>query len=135
MTLSEPRSQGDALSRLAAQARAALDGGAPEATRDEGPFTGTAADGLVVAEVGADGTVRSVAIDPQAFKRPLADVAAAARAAINAALDARPGHVDFAPVIAAVRSAQEEARHNLSAITQGMADAERSIRATRERIR
>jgi hypothetical protein len=122
----------DPLSRMVAQARAALDGRTPETAPDPGPYVGTAADGLVRAEVDADGTVRSVTLDPQMFKRPLVDVAAAARVAVNAALDARPGRVDLAPVIAQVRAAQEQARRDLSAITQGLADVERSVRAARE---
>jgi hypothetical protein len=118
---------------LVAQARAALDGPPPDPVHgaEPGPFAGRAADGLVRAEVGLDGTVLSLSIDAQLHGRALDEIAAEARSAINAALDARPGAPDFTPLIAEIRTAQDEARRGLSAITQGMAEVAQHVQAAR----
>jgi DNA-binding protein YbaB len=124
---------------LAAQARAALGGRLPvdnaqpePAARETASYTGSAAGGLVTAEVGSDGRVRSLAIDPTMLQRPLADVAAAAQTAINAALDARPGRVDYAPLADELKTVQDTARTDLAAITQAMAEVAHHVRVARE---
>lgn len=123
------------LDALAAQARAALAGHLPEVSADDagenGRYTGTAADGTISAEVGLDGRVRSLSIDPKSLRRPLNDVTADVRTAINAALAARPGKPDFAPLARELAAMQEEARRNMSAITTAIAEATQRIRSAR----
>jgi hypothetical protein len=122
----------DALEAVAARVRAALAGQVPaEAQEAAGPITGTAAGGLITAQLDPDGSLRALTLEAEVFDRPLVDVAAAARTAINAALDARPGRVDVAPIIAQVRAAQSEARRSLSTVTAAMADIESNVRAAR----
>jgi DNA-binding protein YbaB len=118
---------------LARRAREALAGAAPAdgEPAERRSYAGEAADGLVHAEVDGRGRVLSLRIEPEVFKRPLADVAAAARVAINAALDSRPGRADLAPVIEELQAAGALARQELSAITQGIAQITAEVRAAR----
>jgi len=127
-----------AVDALIAKARAAMnteprtpgvadDAGAPAAE----VTIGAAADGLVNAEVGPDGRVRSLSIDPAMFKRPLADVASAARAAINAALAARSADPDYTPVVDMIRDVQSQVRRDLGAVSSAMAEVAQQIRAAR----
>jgi DNA-binding protein YbaB len=124
------------LEALVTQARAALAGRLPDSTQaTAGPYLGSAADGLITAEVSIEGRVRSLAIDPSVLRRPLADVTAEILAAVNGALAARPGKVDFAPVADALRAMREQARTELTAIVQAMAEVEQHVRAARgERV-
>jgi DNA-binding protein YbaB len=129
------------LDALAAQARRAL--AEVPSIPDERPgpgtadgaeptrFRGSAADGLVSAQVDADGLVLSLAIDPAMHKRPLADLADAARAAINQALEARPGAIDYSAAIAQVRALQDQARQEMTGIVQGIAEVGQRVRAAR----
>jgi DNA-binding protein YbaB len=121
------------LGALVMQARAALAGKLPDSTQAAaGPYLGSAADGLITAEVSIEGRVRSLSIDPSVLRRPLADVTAEIQAAINRALAARPGKVDFAPVADALKAMREQARTELTAIVQAMAEVEQHVRAARE---
>jgi hypothetical protein len=121
------------LDALVTQARAALAGKLPDSTgTTAGPYLGSAADGLITAEVSIEGRVLSLSIDPSILRRPLADVTAEIQAAINGALTARPGKVDFAPVADALRAVREQARTELTAIVQAMAEVEQHVRAARE---
>jgi hypothetical protein len=118
------------LDALVTQARAALAGKLPDSTgTTAGPYLGSAADGLITAEVSIEGRVLSLSIDPSILRRPLADVTADIQAAINGALTARPGKVDFAPVADALRAVREQARTELTAIVQAMAEVEQHVRA------
>lgn len=122
------------LDALVERARAALDGAGPDiAEAAAGPFTGTAADGLARAEVGPDGRLLALVLEPELFRSPLDDVAAAARSAINAALDARPDSADLSPLVEVVRTAQAQARRQLDDITTGMAQVAAHVRERRER--
>jgi DNA-binding protein YbaB len=94
-------------------------------------YAGSAADGLARAEVDARGRVRLLAIEPDLFRQPMADVAAAARAAINAALDSRPGRADLSPLVDALREAGEQARRELASATQAIAQITSEVRAAR----
>jgi DNA-binding protein YbaB len=121
------------LDALVTQARAALAGKLPDSTQaTAGPYLGSAADGLITAEVSIEGRVRSLSIDPSVLRRPLADVTAEIRTAINGALAARPGKADFAPVADALRAVREQAGTELTAIVQAMAEVEQHVRAARE---
>ncbi len=121
------------LDALVAQARAALGGTLPDSTQaGAGPYLGSAGDGLITAEVSIEGRVRSLSIDPSILRRPLADVTAEVQTAINRALAARPGKVDFAPVADALRAMREQARTELTAIMQAMAEVEQHVRAAAE---
>jgi len=120
------------LEALATQARAALAGKLPDSTQAAtGPHLGSAADGLITAEVSIEGRVRSLSIDPSVLRRPLADVTAEIQTAINGALASRPGKVDFAPVAAALKAMREQDRTELTAIVQAMAEVEQHVRAAR----
>ena len=120
------------LDALVSRARAGLNGaGADRDVQDSGPYLGSAADGLVRAEVTATGRVTVLEIEPSIFRQPLEDLASAVRAAINAALDARPGNVDLSPVIDVVRSAQIQARRQMDDITRGIADVTQHVRSAR----
>jgi len=120
------------LEALVTQARAALAGKLPDSTQaTAGPYLGSAADGLITAEVGIEGRVRSLSIDPSVLRRPLADVTAEIQTAVNGALAARPGKVDFAPVAEALKAMREQARTELTAIVQAMAEVEQHVRAAR----
>jgi hypothetical protein len=120
------------LDALVSRARAALDGAGQDGdVQDPGPYLGSAADGSVRAEVTATGRVTVLAIEPLMFRQPLEDVASAVRAAINAALDARPGTVDLSPVIDVVRAAQVQARRQMDEITRGIADVTQHVRSAR----
>ena len=122
------------LGDLVERARAALAGASPDTAEGAtGPFPGSAADGLARAEVAQDGRVLALVLEPELFKAPLEDVAAAARAAINAALDARPGAADLTPLVDVVRTAQAQARRQLDDITNGMAQVAAHVRERRER--
>ena len=121
------------LEALAAQARAALGGTLPESTEAAaGPYTGSAADGSITAEVSVEGRVRSLSIDPSVLRRPLVEVTAEIQAAINGALAARPGRVDFAPVAEALAAMREQARTELTAIVAAMAEVEQHVRAAHQ---
>jgi len=121
------------LDTLVTQARAALAGKLPDSTgANAGPYLGSAADELITAEVSIEGRVLSLSIDPSILRRPLADVTAEIQAAINGALTARPGKVDFAPVADALKAVREQARTELTAIVQAMAEVEQHVRAARE---
>lgn len=117
----------DRLAVLAARARAAL--AAAPAPADEWPetFAGTAAEGRIRAEVDAGGSVRRLTIDPAMHAAGLAEVAAAARDAINAALDARPAAPDLAPLVEQVRLAQAYARRTLGEVSNRMAEVEANL--------
>jgi len=118
---------------LVTQARAALAGRLPDSTQAAaGPYLGSAADGLITAEVSLEGRVRSLSIDPSVLRRPLADVTAEIQTAINGALAARPGKVDFAPVVDALKAMREQARTELTLIVQAMAEVEQHVQAARE---
>ncbi len=75
----------------------------------------------------------SLVLEPTLFRLPLEDVAAAARRAVNAALDARPAAADLTPLVDVVRTAQAQARRQLDDITNGMAQVAAHVRERRER--
>ena len=121
------------LDALVMQARAALAGRLPDSTQAAaGPYLGSAADGSITAEVSLEGRVRSLSIDPSVLRRPLADVTAEIQTAINGALAARPGKVDFAPVADALKAMREQARTELTLIVQAMTEVEQHVQAARE---
>jgi hypothetical protein len=120
---------GSALDQLAAQARSALNGDLPSV--EPGSFVGASPDGLIRAEAEFDGTLRTLTIDPSAFGAPLEDILAAARLAINQALNARPGQGDYSAVIGEVRAAQDQARQELGAVLQGIAQVTQDVRSAR----
>ena len=91
--------------------------------RPAGPFVGTAADGLITAEAGAEGRVRSVTIDPKMLRRPVEDVCRDVVAAVNAALDARPGRVDTGPLLEELRAVQEQSVQEMAKISSAFSDA------------
>jgi hypothetical protein len=132
----QPDAQPDGLNALVERARAALadDGAVSRAAEAaQGPFAGAAADGLARAEVDLDGRVLALVLEPALFREPLEDVTAAARHAINAALDARPADAELSPLVDVVRTAQAQARRQLDEITNGMAQVAAHVREQRER--
>ena len=94
-------------------------------------FSGSAADGLVVARVDGRGRVLGLDIDQSLARTPSEDIAAAARDAINVALAARPGALDLSPIVETLRQSQEQARAELSSIVAGINQA--VIRVTEAR--
>lgn len=105
------------LNSLIEQARAAMAGADPAAGADE-IVTGTAAEGLVRAEVTRAGRVHSIEADPQLLKRSLAEVCEHIAAAVNAALDeiADPG--DVGPLMARLQEVQENSLVEMRRITE-----------------
>lgn len=137
---------GESLESLVERARTALAaageaGGDRAATvaegADAGPaaaaeeFAGVAAEGRARAVVTADGHVRSLDLDPALLAGPLDEVAAAAAAAINAALAARPGTPDLSALVGVLTAAREQARREMAVVTTGFADVEAGVRAVR----
>jgi hypothetical protein len=85
---------------------------------DPGPFTGQAADGMVTCEVDAGGHVRSIDVDPRLLRRPLEELCGNVAAAVNEALDARPGRPDTGPLLQELRAVQEQSVIEMRQITQ-----------------
>lgn len=110
-----------ALDDLVGRALRLMSGGQDEAA--EGPFTGTAADGLVRCEVGPDGRVRSVDLDPRVLRLPLAELSAHLRTAVNEALDARPAPPDTSQLLDGLRAVQEQSVLEMRRITQAFSAA------------
>jgi hypothetical protein len=110
----------ETLNALIDRARAAVAGNEADA---DAAFPGTSADGLVCVEVGADGRLRSLRIDPKMLRRPLDDIAAEVVHAVNAALDARPARPDSAALLADLRSVQQESVQQMARIAQAFGDA------------
>jgi hypothetical protein len=96
---------------------AGADGGEP------GSFRGEAAGGMVGCEVGVDGRVRSLTVDPRMLRQPLEDICRGIITAVNQALDARPQRPDTGPVLAQLRVVQEESLAEMRKITQAMTAA------------
>jgi hypothetical protein len=96
---------------------------------EPGPFVGEAADGMVRCEVGADGHVQSLTVDPKLARQPLADICRDITAAVNQALDARPQRPDTAPMLAELRQVQEDSVAEMRKITQAMTAALNSATA------
>jgi DNA-binding protein YbaB len=84
---------------------------------------GEAADGQVRAEVGADGRVRNLRIDPLLARRGLDEISGHVVAAVNAALDARPAAVDAAPLLAELKAVQEQSVVEMARISQAFSTA------------
>jgi DNA-binding protein YbaB len=114
----------DALAALVERARSAMSGTAPVAGAESAePFVGEAADGQVRAEVGADGRVRNLRIDPLLARRGLDEISGHVVAAVNAALDARPAAVDAAPLLAELKAVQEQSVVEMARISQAFSTA------------
>lgn len=111
----------DALAQLVERARTAMAGGTPSVPEE--PFVGEAADGQVRAEVGADGRVRSLRIDPMLARRGLDEISQHVVTAINAALAARPAAADTGPLIAELKAVQEQSVAEMSRISQAFSTA------------
>ncbi len=90
---------------------------------DVGPFTGSAAEGAVRCEVGGDGRVRSVEIDPRALRMPVEDLCVHLVTALNEAIDARPAGPDTRPLLEGLKALQEQSVHEMRRITQTFTDA------------
>jgi hypothetical protein len=90
---------------------------------EPGPFVGEAADGQVRCEVGPDGRVQSLTVDPVLARQPLADICREITTAVNAALDARPQAPATAPLLAELRQVQEDSVTEMRKITQAMTAA------------
>jgi DNA-binding protein YbaB len=110
-----------ALDALVDRARAALAGVAP--AESSAPFVGEAADGLITAEAGAEGRLRSLTIDPKMLRQPIEDICRDVVTAVNAALDARPGRVDSGPLLEELRAVQEESVQQMAKISSAFSDA------------
>ena len=109
------------LADLVERARSALSGGAPPVPSE--PFVGEAADGQVRAEVGADGRLRELRIDPILARRGLDEISAHVVAAVNAALAARPAPADAGPLLAELKAVQEQSVAEMSRISQAFSTA------------
>jgi len=108
----DPSSSLDALVERARALLGRADGGGP------GPFTGEAADGMVRCEVGPDGRVRSLDVDPRMLRLPLQDICRDVVTAVNQALDARPGRPDTGPLLEGLRDLQEQSVAEMRSITR-----------------
>ena len=119
-----------AVDALAAAARATL-AADPEQRAEvaQEPATGTAADGQVHAVAGPDGRLRELSIDPGLLRQPLADVAAAARSAVNEALGAASSEPDYAPVVELIRDVQSQVRRDLGRVTSALSEVTTHVRA------
>jgi DNA-binding protein YbaB len=111
----------ESLNALIDRARAAMSQTPPGAA--PGPFRGEAADGLIAAEADATGRIRSLEIDPKALRQPLEDTCAQVMAAVNAALDARPGRVDTGPLVEELKAVQEQSVQEMAKISRAFSDA------------
>lgn len=120
-TASESNDPASALDALVGKTLGLLAGTA--AQEQPGPFTGIAADGLIRCEVGADGRVRSVEVDPRALRLPAEDLGQHLVSAINEALDARPGRPDTGPLLDELRAVQEQSVVEMRRITQAFTEA------------
>ena len=111
----------DSLDRLVERTRQAL---ASVTDGDVvGPFVGEADEGRVRAEVAPDGRLLSVSIDPE-VTRSVTAIGPLVVAAVNAALDARPGStVDLSALAANLREVQEQSVVEMRRITQSLAGA------------
>jgi hypothetical protein len=107
----------DALVERTRALLAGANGGEP------GPFRGEAADGMVRCEVGADGRIQSLTVDPKMLRQPLEDICHGIVTAANQALDARPLRPDTEPMLAQLRVVQEESVAEMRKITQAMTAA------------
>lgn len=114
------------LDTLLEQVRAALGGSVPE--QPQGPFAGEALDGRVRAEVGLDGRVRALHLDPKVLREPLDDLAAAVVVAVNAAVDARPARADSGPLLEQLRAVQEESVVQMARISEAFTAALERVR-------
>jgi DNA-binding protein YbaB len=111
----------ESLTALVERARAAIAGmQQPPAGR---PLVGEAADGQVRAEIGADGRLRTLAVDPTMLREPLADVCADIITAVNAALDARPDRIGTGPLLAELKAVQEQSAQEMAKISDAFSDA------------
>ena len=110
-----------ALQALIDRARAAMSQPPPGAA--PGPFIGAAADGLITAEADTAGRIRSLHIDPKLLRQPLEDTCDQVVAAVNAALDARPGRTDTRPLIEELQAVQEQSVQEMAKISQAFSDA------------
>jgi YbaB/EbfC DNA-binding family len=90
---------------------------------EPGPFVGEAAEGMVRCEVGADGRVQTLRVDPKMARQPLEDICRDITTAVNAALDARPQAPSTAPLLAELRQVQEDSVTEMRKITQAMTAA------------
>ena len=111
----------DSLDRLVERTRQAL---ASVTDGDVvGPFVGEADEGRVRAEVAPDGRLLSVSIDPE-VTRSVTAIGPLVVAAVNAALDARPGRaVDLSALAENLREVQEQSVVEMRRITQSLAGA------------
>jgi hypothetical protein len=111
---------GERLDLLVRRALAALSP-TPDAAA-EGPFTGEADDGRVRAEVGPDGRLLTVSIDPN-VSRPVSAIGPLVVEAVNAALDARGGAPDLTALTANLREVQEQSAVEMRRITESLSGA------------
>jgi hypothetical protein len=112
------------LDALVERTRALL--GGPDGA-EPGPFVGESAEGMVRAEVGAEGRVQSLRVDPRMLRGPLEDICREVVVAVNQALDARPARPDTAPLLAELRAVQEESVGEMQRISASFSDALREV--------
>lgn len=111
----------ESLNALVDRARAALAGMQPPTA--DGPLVGEAADGLVRAEVGADGRLRTLDVDPKMLRQPLEDLCAQIVGAVNAALDAGPDRISTGPLIDELKAVQEQSMQEMTKISAAFSSA------------
>jgi DNA-binding protein YbaB len=110
-----------ALAELVDRARAAMAGGTLEPPA--GPFAGEAAEGQVRAEVGADGKLRSLHIEPILARRGLEEISGHVITAVNAALATRPARADTGPLLDELKAVQEQSVVEMAKISQAFSAA------------
>lgn len=115
----------DSLAALVERARSAI-AGSPQ-TPPDGPLRGVAADGMVTAEVTAEGRVSSIEMDPKMMRRPSEEICDEIRAAVNEALDQRPSGTT-GPILEELRAVQEQSVHEMAKISQAFTDALATVR-------
>lgn len=108
------------MNALLDRARAAMAGQLGEAP--SGPSVGEAAEGMVRAEI-QDDRLTHLHIDPKMLRQPLDDLRAHIVTAMNAALDARPGRLDTAPLLAELKAVQDQSVQEMTKISQAFGDA------------
>jgi YbaB/EbfC DNA-binding family len=112
---------GDSLDALIERTRSAFASGQEGGP---GPFAGEADEGRVRAQVSPDGRLVSLVLDPDLQSRALPALGASVVAAVNAALDARPGRApDSAALLVNLREIQEESVVEMRRITQSLTSA------------
>jgi DNA-binding protein YbaB len=109
------------LNALIERARAAMSGGGAPST--PGPLIGESSDGMIRAEIGTDGRIRFLQVDPKMLRQPLEDLCAHIVTAINAGLDARPDQIDTRPLLQELKAVQEQSAEEMAKISAAFSDA------------